>query len=110
MIRVEAIISSDKLSLVLLALKKTGTGGITILDARGWGRARALDQGKDIDQDYLEKKSYLFTIIDDNLLDKVINAILDNASTGSVGDGKIFVDTIDMAVDIASKQKGIHAL
>ena len=55
-------------------------------------------------------RNYLFTVVEDGLVDKVISAIADAAGTGSVGDGKIFVTKIDDAVDIGSKQKGIHAI
>ncbi|MGI0072218.1 MAG: P-II family nitrogen regulator [Nitrosotalea sp.] len=44
------------------------------------------------------------------MVDKVITAILDTASTGSVGDGKIFVDDINTAIDIGSRQTGVHAI
>jgi len=55
-------------------------------------------------------KNYVFTVVDDSLVDKVISAIIDAAGTGSAGDGKIFVTTIDDAIDIGSKQKGVHAI
>ncbi len=58
----------------------------------------------------LNVKSYVLTAVDDSIVDKVISAILDTASTGSVGDGKIFVDDMDTAVDIGSGQKGIYAI
>ena len=109
--RVEAVVSSDKLIVVVEALKKTGVGGITVFDAKGWGRASRLGQiQKSSEKGDLEPKSYLFTVVDDSIVDKVISTILDNASTGSAGDGKIFVDAIDTAVDIGSRQKGIHAI
>jgi nitrogen regulatory protein P-II 1 len=109
--RVEAIISNDKLAAVIETLKKTGVGGITVFNARGWGRASRLAKIKrNADENDLDPKSYLLTVVDDSLVDKVISAILDNASTGSPGDGKIFVDTIETAVDIGSRQKGIHAI
>jgi len=109
--RVEAVISNDKLTAVIEALKKTGVGGITVFNARGWGRASRLAQiKKNADENDLDPKSYLLSVVDDSLVDKVISVILDNASTGSPGDGKIFVDTIETAVDIGSRQKGIHAI
>ena len=48
--------------------------------------------------------------MDDSIVDKVISAIIDAAGTGSAGDGKIFITTVDDAIDIGSKQKGIHAI
>lgn len=73
-----AVIASEKVGMVVDALKKIGVGG--------------------------------FTVVDDSLVDKVISAIIDAAGTGSAGDGKIFVTTIDDAIDIGSKQKGVHAI
>ena len=49
-------------------------------------------------------------MVDDSIVDKVVSAIINAASTGSVGDGKIFIDNIDTAVDIGSGQKGVHAI
>ncbi len=109
--RVEAVISAEKLSVVVEALKKIGVGGITVFDAKGWGRAsRVMQASKSDDKNAFATKSYLLTVVDDSMVDKIISTILDTASTGSVGDGKIFVDTIDTAVDIGSRQKGIHAI
>ncbi len=109
--RVEAVISTEKLSVVVDALKKIGVGGVTVFDAKGWGRAsHVMKSSKGEAKDIFTAKSYLLTVVDDSLVDKIISTILDTASTGSVGDGKIFVDTIDTAVDIGSRQKGIHAI
>lgn len=109
--RVEAVISTEKLSVVVEALKKIGVGGITVFDAKGWGRAsHVIQPSKSEDKNAFTTKSYLLTVVDDSIVDKIVSTILDTASTGSVGDGKIFVDTIDAAVDIGSRQKGIHAI
>lgn len=111
--RVEAVIAQDKLDAVVEALKKTGVGGITIFDAKGWGRATKLSRTAEKapgSQIKFNLKSYILTIVDDSIVDKVITTILDTASTGSVGDGKIFVDDIDTAIDIGSRQKGVHAI
>lgn len=110
--RVEAIVSNDKLDAVVEELKKVGVGGITIFEAKGWGKASRITKETETGStsNKLSVKSYVLTIVDDSIVDKVISAILDTASTGSVGDGKIFVDEIDTAVDIGSRQKGVHAI
>jgi nitrogen regulatory protein P-II 1 len=111
--RVEAVIIQDKLDAVVDALKKAGVGGITIFEAKGWGKATKLSSdAKNAPGSYTKfnLKSYVLTIVDDSIVDKVISAILDAASTGSVGDGKIFVDTVETAIDIGSRQKGVHAI
>ncbi|MDE1829205.1 MAG: P-II family nitrogen regulator [Thaumarchaeota archaeon] len=111
--RVEAVVSPDKLGPVVEALKKVGVGGITIFDARGWGRASKISKESKKSLSAYEKlnaKIYVLTVVDDSIVDKVVSAILDTASTGSVGDGKIFIDNLDTAVDIGSGQKGVHAI
>ena len=111
--RVEAVIEQNKLDAVVNALKKAGVGGITIFEAKGWGRATKLSRDAQKAPGSYSKfnlKSYVLTVVDDSIVDKVISAILDNASTGSVGDGKIFVDDINTAIDIGSRQKGVHAI
>jgi len=111
--RVEAVILYDKLDAVIEALKKVGVGGVTVFDAKGLGRSSKLTRDAEKASGSYTKlnvKSYVLTVVDDSIVDKVISAILDTASTGSVGDGKIFVDDIDTAVDIGSRQKGVHAI
>lgn len=110
--RVEAVITQDKLDAVVEALKKVGVGGITIFEAKGWGRASKIARTAEKSPTFqkLNPKSYVLTVVDDSIVDKVVSAILETASTGSVGDGKIFIDNIDTAVDIGSGQKGIHAI
>lgn len=111
--RVEAVVPNEKLDAVVDALKKVGVGGITIFDAKGWGRASKLGRDAEKAPSSVKKyniKSYILTVVDDAIVDKVISAILEAASTGSVGDGKIFIDNIDTAVDIGSGQKGVHAI
>ncbi len=111
--RVEAVISPEKLDSVVEALKKTGVGGITIFDAKGWGRASRLTKEPEkssVTYQKLNVKSYVLTVVDDSIVEKVVSAILNAATTGSVGDGKIFIDNIDTAVDIGSGQKGVMAI
>ncbi|MDE1766256.1 MAG: P-II family nitrogen regulator [Thaumarchaeota archaeon] len=111
--RVEAVVSYNKLDAVVEALKKAGVGGITIFEARGWGRASKTVKDTEKSTNTYTKfnvKSYVLTVVDDSIVDKVISVILAAASTGSVGDGKIFIDNIDTAVDIGSGQKGVHAI
>ena len=90
--RIEAVILPDKLDAVIEALKKIGVGGITLFDAKGLGRSSKLARNSEKTLDSYTKlnvKSYVLTAVDDSIVDKVISAILDTASTGSVGDGKI---------------------
>lgn len=109
-----AVIASEKVGMVVDALKKIGVGGFTVLDAKGRGKGKrsqlAGSRGTGSYTAEFNTKNYVFTVVDDSLVDKVIYAIIDAAGTGSAGDGKIFVTTIDDAIDIGSKQKGVHVI
>ena len=109
-----AVIASEKVGMVVDALKKIGVGGFTVLDAKGRGKGKRSQltgsRGTGSYTAEFNTKNYVFIVVDDSLVDKVISAIIDAAGTGSAGDGKIFVTTIDDAIDIGSKQKGVHAI
>lgn len=104
----------EKVFAVVEALKKIGVGGITILDAKGWGKGSrsqiTSQRGTDSYTERYNIKNYVITVVDDSFVNKVVTAIIEAAGTDSPGDGKIFIDTIEDAIDIGSKQKGIHAI
>jgi nitrogen regulatory protein P-II 1 len=112
--RVEAIIGSEKLLAVNEALKNAGIGGCTILDAKGRGKGEKplVESGRGTSRFASEfsVRATLVTIVEDSQVDKVVNAILDIASTGSPGDGKIFISPISEAIDIGTKQRGGGAI
>ncbi len=112
--KIEAVIASEKVGLVVDALKSAGVGGLTVLDAKGWGKGKrsqlAGSRGTGSYTAEFNRRNYILTVVDDAIADKVISAITDVAGTGSAGDGKIFVTTVNDAIDIGSKQKGIHAI
>lgn len=104
----------EKVFAVVEALKKIGVGGITILDARGWGKGprsqMTSQRGTGSYTARFNIKNYVITVVDDSVVNIVVTAIIEAAGTDSPGDGKIFIDTIEDAIDIGSKQKGIHAI
>ena len=108
--RIEAIIASEKLLAVNEALKAVGVGGCTILDARGRGRGeKPIVESARGTSRYISEysaRSTIITIVEDSEVDKVVNTILDVASTGSSGDGKIFILPIGEAIDIGTKKRG----
>jgi nitrogen regulatory protein P-II 1 len=112
--KIEAVIDHQKIDAVVEALKKVGVGGFTILDAKGWGKAdRSQLTGQRGTSSYIAGfniKNYILIVVDDSIADKVITTIVGTAGTDSPGDGKIFISTIEDAIDIGSKQKGIHAI
>jgi len=105
--KIEAIIRREKFQAVDEALKKLGVGGLTVEEVAGRGRARetttVLAKGKWTYEEEYIKHFKLEILVKNSDAQAVINAILSNASTGSMGDGKIFVSTIDEVLDIGSK-------
>lgn len=107
--RVEAVIRADQLSKVVDALKGVGVGGLTISKSQGQGAGeRPQVAGSRGTATYIAEyatSNTVLTVVDDSKVDSVVSAIANAASTGKKGDGKIFVSTIDEAMDIATKQK-----
>ncbi|HEV2389773.1 MAG TPA: P-II family nitrogen regulator [Nitrososphaerales archaeon] len=105
--KIEAIIRREKFPAVDEALKKLGVGGLTVEEVAGRGRARhtttVLAKGRwDYEEEYI-KHLKLEILVQESNAQPVIDAIIANASTSSVGDGKIFVSTVDEVLDIGSK-------
>lgn len=112
--RVEAIISSEKVSAVNEALRSVGVGGATILDAKGRGKGEKpqVQTGRGTKRLAAEfsNRANVVTVVDDSDVEKVIKTILDTTSTGSAGDGKIFVSPVSEAIDIGTKKRGQVAI
>jgi nitrogen regulatory protein P-II 1 len=105
--KIEAIIRREKFPAVDEALKKMGVGGLTVEEVAGRGRARhtttVLAKGRwDYEEEYI-KHLKLEILVQESNAQGVIDAIMASASTGSVGDGKIFVSSVDEVLDIGSK-------
>jgi len=89
-----------------------GVNGLTIMEARGHGRQKGHTEfyrGREYSVDLLPKVK-LETVVPDDMVEKVILAILTAARTGSIGDGKIFVSKVDEAIRIRNDQRGEEAL
>jgi nitrogen regulatory protein P-II 1 len=105
--KIEAIIRREKFPAVDAALKRLGVGGLTVEDVAGRGRARetmtVLAKGKwSYEEEYIKRLKLEILVQDSNAKD-VIDAIMANASTASIGDGKIFISTVDEVMDIGSR-------
>jgi nitrogen regulatory protein P-II 1 len=105
--KIEAIIRREKFPAVDAALKVLGVGGLTVEEVAGRGRDRqtmtVLAKGKwSYEEEYI-KRLKLEILVKDSNAQSVIDAIMVNASTESVGDGKIFVSSVDEVLDIGSK-------
>ena len=109
---VTAIIKPFKLDEVREALSAIGVTGITVTEVKGFGRQKGhteLYRGAEYVVDFLPKVK-VEAAIRDELLDQVIEAIEKSASTGKIGDGKIFVQPVDEAVRIRTGERGEAAL
>jgi len=95
-------------------LKNAGVGGCTILDAKGRGKGEkpVVETGRGTGRYTSEfsVRADIVIIVEDSEVDKVIKTIVDTVSTGSAGDGKIFVSQISEAVDIGTKKRGQTAV
>jgi nitrogen regulatory protein P-II 1 len=110
--KVEAIIQPSKLDAVKDALIEIGISGMTITDVRGHGRQKGhteLYRGREYSVDLLPKVKLELVVLDD-MVEKVVQAIVTAAKTGKIGDGKIFVTRVDEAVRIRNDQRGEIAL
>ena len=109
---VTAVIKPFKLEEVTDALHAAGVSGITITDVRGHGRQRGhteVYRGAEYRVDYLPKVR-LEVLIDDPDVDRVVAAIVDNARTGAIGDGKYWVIDIDAIGRVRTGEVGVDAL
>jgi nitrogen regulatory protein P-II 1 len=110
--KIEAIIKPFKLDEVKEALQEIGLQGITVIEAKGFGRQKGhteLYRGAEYVVDFLPKVK-VEIVIDDASLDKAVEAIQNAAKTGRIGDGKIFISTIDEAIRIRTGETGAEAV
>ncbi|MGM0422428.1 MAG: P-II family nitrogen regulator [Pseudomonadota bacterium] len=110
--KVEAIIKPFKLDDVKDALHDVGVQGMTITEVRGFGRQKGhteLYRGAEYVVDFLPKIK-VEAVVEDEMADKVITAIEEAARTDRIGDGKIFVSTIEEAIRIRTGERGNVAL
>jgi nitrogen regulatory protein P-II 1 len=110
--KIEAIIKPFKLEDVKEALNKVGVQGLTVTEAKGYGRQKGhteLYRGAEYIVDFLPKVK-VEIVIEDSLLDRVVEAILQAAHSGKIGDGKIFVSSIEDVIRIRTGEKGADAV
>ena len=110
--KIEAIIKPFKLDEVKEALHDVGIQGITVLEAKGFGRQKGhteLYRGAEYVVDFLPKVK-IEVVIDDAMTERVVDAIQSAAKTGRIGDGKIFISSIDEAIRIRTGEQGSDAV
>ena len=110
--KVEAIIKPFKLDEVKEALHEVGIQGITVTEAKGFGRQKGhteLYRGAEYVVDFLPKVK-VEVVMEDGLVERAVEAIQQAAQTGRIGDGKIFVSTIDEIIRIRTGETGPEAI
>ena len=110
--KIEAIIKPFKLDEVKDALNDIGIQGMTVTEVKGFGRQKGhveLYRGAEYDVSFIPKVK-LEVVVTDDLLDKVVTAIETKAKTGKIGDGKIFIYTLENVIRIRTGEKGETAI
>ncbi|HEV2275605.1 MAG TPA: P-II family nitrogen regulator [Acidobacteriaceae bacterium] len=112
MTKIEAIIRPNKFEAVKQALIQAGTEGMTLSEVRGHGRQKGhteVYRGREYEVDLLPKIK-LELVVQDNVVELLVQAILTAAYTGKIGDGKIFLYKLDDAIRIRSQERGVGAV
>ena len=110
--KIEAIIKPFKLDEVKDALHEIGLQGITVIEAKGFGRQRGhteLYRGAEYVVDFLPKVK-IEIILDDGIVEQAVEAIQAAARIGRIGDGKIFISPVEDAIRIRTGERGIEAV
>ena len=110
--KIEAIIKPFKLDEVKEALQEVGLQGITVTEAKGFGRQKGhteLYRGADYVVDFLPKVK-VEVVLADELVDRAVEAIRSAAQTGRIGDGKIFISPVEEAIRIRTGESGMDAI
>ncbi len=110
--KIEAIIRPERLPGVKSALEELGYGGMTIAEVKGHGVQKGIVEqwrGRSYRVEFLPKL-WLLLVVDDEHAEKVVQAIRENAATGEVGDGKIFLSTVDDVIRVRTGERGEAAI
>jgi nitrogen regulatory protein P-II 1 len=110
--KIEAVIKPFKLDEVKEALHEVGLQGITVVEAKGFGRQKGhteLYRGAEYVVDFLPKVK-IELVCDENLAERAVEAIVNAARTGRIGDGKIFISTVEEVIRIRTGERGEDAI
>ncbi len=110
--KIEAIIKPFRLDEVKQALTAVGVSGMTVSEVKGFGRQKGhteLYRGAEYTVDFLPKVK-IEVLLPEELLTSALDAILESAQTGKIGDGKIFVTTVDEVIRIRTNERGDEAI
>ncbi|MGB0409694.1 MAG: P-II family nitrogen regulator [Opitutales bacterium] len=109
---IKAIVKPFKLEEVKDALAEVGVTGLTATEVKGFGRQKGhteIYRGSEYTVDFLPK-TMIETVVEDDIVDKAVEAIVRVAKTGKIGDGKVFVLPVERAVRIRTEESGGEAL
>jgi nitrogen regulatory protein P-II 1 len=112
MTKVETIIQPSRFEAVKDALIEIGVDGMTVFEVRGHGRQKGHTEsyrGREYNVDLLPKIK-IEMVLDEGMVERAVDTILRTASTGKIGDGKIFLSKVDEAIRIRNQDRGIMAL
>ena len=110
--KIEAVIKPFKLEDVEDALAEAGITGMTVSDVKGYGRQQGhseLYRGAEYVVDFLPKIK-IDIVVKDEMVDSVVNAIVGSAKTGKIGDGKIFISSLEEVIRIRTEERGNEAI
>ena len=110
--KIEAIIKPFKLDEVKEALQEIGLKGITVVEAKGFGRQKGhteLYRGAEYVVDFLPKVMIML-IVEDSMVERTVETIINAARTGKIGDGKIFVTPVENVIRIRTGEQGSEAI
>jgi nitrogen regulatory protein P-II 1 len=110
--KIEAIIKPFKLDEVKEKLNEIGIAGMTLTEVKGFGRQKGhteIYRGAEYQVDFVPKIQ-LSLVVDDKLVEKAIDVIVEASATGKIGDGKIFVIPVEQVIRIRTGEEGVQAL
>jgi len=110
--KIEAVIKPFKLDEVKEALHEVGLQGITVVEAKGFGRQKGhteLYRGAEYVVDFLPKVK-IEVVCEDQVVERAVEAIINAARTGRIGDGKIFISTVEEVIRIRTGERGEAAI
>jgi len=110
--KLEAIVKPFKLDDIKRALQDIGVKGLTVTEVKGFGRQKGhteIYRGAEYEVDFVPKTK-IEIVLEDGLVDKAIEAIVEAGRTGKIGDGKIFLTPVDEVVRIRTGEKGSDAI
>jgi len=110
--KIEAIIKPFKLDEVKAALTEVGIHGLTVIEAKGFGRQKGHTEtyrGSEYTLEFIPKVK-IEVVVENEQLDRALEAIITTAKTGKIGDGKIFISSLDEVIRIRTGEKGSTAI